>query len=296
MLPGQWHPEHWHTLKDETFHILHGEIDLVLGGASGAGACKNDVVVIQRGVKHEFRSCHGGRDRGDLFDPHSKGRLRLHGSGDRAKYRAQDLRYKLDGLGALRSAPVTTKNHAERPSRRKTRRKLGAFRRQRGTCSRRSRSCALASVGLAFPGRSPNYRELKAVEFPPRRAAGGDRVTEPAADPDGPGADPRPSSSDISTGAEPDEPARRHSSVAAPTGRWLAMMLAVCIAACVLPVGVRRRATGSPSTWTRDAAVAVHERLSAGVRPPAQPPGRTSQALDSVRKRLPFERLKQPVP
>ncbi len=31
MLPGQWHPEHWHTLKDETFHILYGEIDLVLG-------------------------------------------------------------------------------------------------------------------------------------------------------------------------------------------------------------------------------------------------------------------------
>jgi hypothetical protein len=32
MLPGQRHPEHWHTQKDETFHLLHGEIDLVLGG------------------------------------------------------------------------------------------------------------------------------------------------------------------------------------------------------------------------------------------------------------------------
>jgi sialic acid synthase SpsE/quercetin dioxygenase-like cupin family protein len=55
MLPGQWHPEHWHTVKDETFHLLHGEIDLVLGGERRRWV-KNDVIVIPRGVRHEFGS------------------------------------------------------------------------------------------------------------------------------------------------------------------------------------------------------------------------------------------------
>jgi sialic acid synthase SpsE/quercetin dioxygenase-like cupin family protein len=58
MLPGQRHPEHWHTQKDETFHLLHGEIDLVLGGERRRWV-KNDVIVISRGVKHEFRSSTG---------------------------------------------------------------------------------------------------------------------------------------------------------------------------------------------------------------------------------------------
>ena len=58
MLPGQMHPEHWHTQKDETFHLLHGEIDLVLGGIQRKCA-KNDVIVIPRGVRHEFRSATG---------------------------------------------------------------------------------------------------------------------------------------------------------------------------------------------------------------------------------------------
>jgi sialic acid synthase SpsE/quercetin dioxygenase-like cupin family protein len=58
MLPGQRHPEHWHTVKDETFHLLHGEIDLVLGGEKRR-CKKNDVIVIPRGVKHEFGSVSG---------------------------------------------------------------------------------------------------------------------------------------------------------------------------------------------------------------------------------------------
>jgi sialic acid synthase SpsE/quercetin dioxygenase-like cupin family protein len=58
VLPGQRHPEHRHTQKDETFHLLHGEIDLVLGGERRR-CVKNDVIVISRGVKHEFRSSTG---------------------------------------------------------------------------------------------------------------------------------------------------------------------------------------------------------------------------------------------
>lgn len=58
MLPGQSHPQHWHKLKDETFHLLHGGIDLVLDGQHRT-CVKNDVVVIPRGAKHEFRTTLG---------------------------------------------------------------------------------------------------------------------------------------------------------------------------------------------------------------------------------------------
>ena len=58
LLPGQNHPEHWHTVKDETFHILHGEIDLVLEGRR-MKCVTNDVVAIPRGARHEFRSATG---------------------------------------------------------------------------------------------------------------------------------------------------------------------------------------------------------------------------------------------
>ncbi len=58
MLPGQTHPEQWHEQKDETYHLLHGEIDLTLGGV--ARKCrKNDVVIIPRGTKHAFSSATG---------------------------------------------------------------------------------------------------------------------------------------------------------------------------------------------------------------------------------------------
>ena len=58
LLPGQWHPEHWHTVKDETFHVLYGEIDLALDGKHRK-CVTNDVVVIAQGAKHEFRSATG---------------------------------------------------------------------------------------------------------------------------------------------------------------------------------------------------------------------------------------------
>ena len=57
-LPGQTHPEQWHRLKDETYHLLHGEIELTLDGEKRV-VCKNEVVIIPRGVKHEFTSAKG---------------------------------------------------------------------------------------------------------------------------------------------------------------------------------------------------------------------------------------------
>ena len=57
-LPGQTHPEQWHELKDETYHLLHGEIQLTLDGEKRV-VRKNEVVIIPRGAKHEFTSAKG---------------------------------------------------------------------------------------------------------------------------------------------------------------------------------------------------------------------------------------------
>ncbi len=58
MLPGQQHPEQWHRLKDETYHLLHGEIELTLDGQRRVCG-RNEVIVIPRGVKHAFTSGGG---------------------------------------------------------------------------------------------------------------------------------------------------------------------------------------------------------------------------------------------
>jgi N-acetylneuraminate synthase len=55
VLPGQHHPGHYHKVKEETFHVLHGELDLLLEGRVrhlGPG----DMQLIERGQTHEFRS------------------------------------------------------------------------------------------------------------------------------------------------------------------------------------------------------------------------------------------------
>jgi sialic acid synthase SpsE/quercetin dioxygenase-like cupin family protein len=58
LLPGQTHPEQFHEFKDETYHILYGEIDLELDGK--AKKCKaNDVVVISKGIRHGFKTSSG---------------------------------------------------------------------------------------------------------------------------------------------------------------------------------------------------------------------------------------------
>ena len=58
VLPGQTHPEQYHKLKDETYHILHGNICLKLDGAARP-VKSNEVVVIPRGVKHAFTTTGG---------------------------------------------------------------------------------------------------------------------------------------------------------------------------------------------------------------------------------------------
>ncbi|HUN89589.1 MAG TPA: N-acetylneuraminate synthase family protein [Terriglobales bacterium] len=58
LLPGQEHPEQWHQQKDETYHILHGEILLNLDGDEKVKKA-NEVVIIPRGVKHGFTTKTG---------------------------------------------------------------------------------------------------------------------------------------------------------------------------------------------------------------------------------------------
>jgi sialic acid synthase SpsE/mannose-6-phosphate isomerase-like protein (cupin superfamily) len=53
MLPRQHHPEQWHEQKEETFHILYGEVSVTLDGVEELKKV-NDVVRIPRGVRHSF--------------------------------------------------------------------------------------------------------------------------------------------------------------------------------------------------------------------------------------------------
>lgn len=53
MLPGQKHPEQYHEVKEETFHILSGDAWLSLGGK--VRKCQTgEVIVIEKGTKHSF--------------------------------------------------------------------------------------------------------------------------------------------------------------------------------------------------------------------------------------------------
>jgi len=53
LLPGQRHPAQFHKLKEETFHVLHGQLEVSLGEA--ARTCQpGDILTVEREVVHEF--------------------------------------------------------------------------------------------------------------------------------------------------------------------------------------------------------------------------------------------------
>jgi len=58
MLPGQTHPEQWHEKKEETFHVLDGEIELKLDGEVRT-VFPGETVTIVPGVHHEFAAPQG---------------------------------------------------------------------------------------------------------------------------------------------------------------------------------------------------------------------------------------------
>lgn len=57
-LPGQAHPEQYHNKKEETFHVLYGEVGITLDGTT-ASYKQGDVVNVEPGVRHAFVSKSG---------------------------------------------------------------------------------------------------------------------------------------------------------------------------------------------------------------------------------------------
>jgi sialic acid synthase SpsE/quercetin dioxygenase-like cupin family protein len=58
ILPGQMHPEQLHKRKEETFHVLWGDLQVRLDGSLSEHG-KGDVITVEPGVKHEFGSRGG---------------------------------------------------------------------------------------------------------------------------------------------------------------------------------------------------------------------------------------------
>lgn len=58
MLPGQRHPIHFHKKKEETFHVLYGELAINLDGVENKYKA-GDMIIIERGMKHSFNSENG---------------------------------------------------------------------------------------------------------------------------------------------------------------------------------------------------------------------------------------------
>jgi N-acetylneuraminate synthase len=52
-LPGQKHPEQWHKHKDETYHVLYGDVTVELDGKQSLHKA-NDIVTIPHGMRHSF--------------------------------------------------------------------------------------------------------------------------------------------------------------------------------------------------------------------------------------------------
>ena len=57
-LPGQSHPEQYHKLKEETFHVLYGKINIILNDKLRT-CVPGDVITILPGVRHSFSSENG---------------------------------------------------------------------------------------------------------------------------------------------------------------------------------------------------------------------------------------------
>jgi quercetin dioxygenase-like cupin family protein len=58
LFPGQLHPEQYHKKKEETFHVLHGTLQVRLNGQERLMR-SGDVLTVERGVRHEFLSPEG---------------------------------------------------------------------------------------------------------------------------------------------------------------------------------------------------------------------------------------------
>jgi mannose-6-phosphate isomerase-like protein (cupin superfamily) len=55
MLPGQKHPTHHHKKKDETLHVLHGNLTVTLDGETRSYG-KGEMIVVEPEMKHSFET------------------------------------------------------------------------------------------------------------------------------------------------------------------------------------------------------------------------------------------------
>jgi len=58
LLPHQAHPEQYHENKEETFHLLHGELEIVLNGQAQT-IHPGTVITIDPGMRHAFKTITG---------------------------------------------------------------------------------------------------------------------------------------------------------------------------------------------------------------------------------------------
>lgn len=58
LLPGQYHPMHYHVKKEETFVVLHGDLVITLNGEKKI-LHKGDVMTVERNSPHNFGSENG---------------------------------------------------------------------------------------------------------------------------------------------------------------------------------------------------------------------------------------------
>ncbi|MDD5155047.1 MAG: N-acetylneuraminate synthase family protein [Candidatus Omnitrophica bacterium] len=58
VLPGQAHPLHYHKKKEETFHVLYGDIRIKLNGTEKDYKA-GDMVIVERNTEHSFSSKNG---------------------------------------------------------------------------------------------------------------------------------------------------------------------------------------------------------------------------------------------
>ncbi|OGH71445.1 MAG: spore coat protein [Candidatus Magasanikbacteria bacterium RIFCSPLOWO2_01_FULL_43_20b] len=58
VLPGQKHPSHSHKLKEETFHVLWGDVVFIVSGERKECG-PSDIVTIERESNHSFESTNG---------------------------------------------------------------------------------------------------------------------------------------------------------------------------------------------------------------------------------------------
>ena len=57
-MPGQNHPFHYHVKKEETFHVLYGDMEVNVAGKAQTLKA-GDMLTVERNANHSFSSKNG---------------------------------------------------------------------------------------------------------------------------------------------------------------------------------------------------------------------------------------------